>query len=113
MFSRSIRAVSGRVLATPIRPLAAQVSRQLAPAAVTIPRRLYHEKVLDRTFSPPSTPVADSSAISSTFSNTGFLQTILAREMSEHSTRQTHPSERVSSARLLYVVSKLFPRTRF
>lgn len=42
-----MRAVSARLLATPIRPLAAQVSRQLAPATVTVPRRLYHEKVLD------------------------------------------------------------------
>lgn len=48
MLSRSMRAVSGRLLATPIRPVAAQVSRQLAPATVTVPRRLYHEKVLDR-----------------------------------------------------------------
>ncbi|KAK4213857.1 iron sulfur cluster assembly protein 1 [Rhypophila decipiens] len=47
MLSRSMRAVSGRLLATPIRPLVAQVSRQLAPATASVPRRLYHEKVLD------------------------------------------------------------------
>lgn len=49
MFSRTARAVSRRALATSVRPIAAPVSRQIAPLVAQPQRRPYHEKVLDRT----------------------------------------------------------------
>lgn len=47
MFSRTVRAVSTRALASSARPIAAPVSRQIAPLAAQQQRRNYHEKVLD------------------------------------------------------------------
>lgn len=46
MFSRSLRAVSGRVLATPLRASVRAAPRQFAPTA-SVGVRHYHEKVLD------------------------------------------------------------------
>jgi iron-sulfur cluster assembly enzyme ISCU, mitochondrial len=60
MLSRTVRAVSGaRALATPLlRPsylaAAAAAPRQLAPAASTVAKRHYHEKVLDRESAVPT-----------------------------------------------------------
>lgn len=48
MFSRTVRAVSCRALAGSVRPVAAPVSRQIAPLVAQPQRRQYHEKVLDR-----------------------------------------------------------------
>ncbi len=53
MFSRTVRAVSCRALASSLRPIAAPVSRQVAPQFAQPQRRHYHEKVLDRA-SPPN-----------------------------------------------------------
>jgi len=47
MFARTVRAVSCRALATSVRPVAAPVSRQIAPLVAQPQRRQYHEKVLD------------------------------------------------------------------
>ncbi|KAH6605481.1 nitrogen fixation [Trichoderma cornu-damae] len=48
MFSRGLRVISRRAMAAPLaRPSLATPSRQLAPVASTVARRLYHEKVLD------------------------------------------------------------------
>ncbi|KAK3400700.1 NifU-like N terminal domain-containing protein [Sordaria brevicollis] len=47
MFSRSVRALSGRVLANAVRPTVIPAARQIAPAVAVAARRSYHEKVLD------------------------------------------------------------------
>ncbi|KAK0615255.1 NifU-like N terminal domain-containing protein [Bombardia bombarda] len=65
MLSRTIRAASGRVLAAPLRPMAASALRQLAPAPVSIaPRRLYHEKVLDHYSRPRNVGTLDKTDLS-------------------------------------------------
>ena len=48
MFSRSVRTLTGRVLANAVRPTVIPAARQIAPAVAVVARRSYHEKVLDR-----------------------------------------------------------------
>ncbi|KAH8887889.1 hypothetical protein GQ53DRAFT_826877 [Thozetella sp. PMI_491] len=47
MFARSLRAVSGRVLSTPLRASVRPAQRLVAPAISIGATRQYHEKVLD------------------------------------------------------------------
>ncbi|KAK3291448.1 NifU-like N terminal domain-containing protein [Chaetomium fimeti] len=61
MFSRTVRAVSRRALATSVRPIAAPVSRQIAPLVAQPPRRQYHEKVLDHYSRPRNVGTLDKS----------------------------------------------------
>ncbi|KAK4236700.1 NifU-like N terminal domain-containing protein [Achaetomium macrosporum] len=61
MFSRTVRAVSTRALATSVRPIAAPVSRQIAPRVAQPQRRHYHEKVLDHYARPRNVGTLDKS----------------------------------------------------
>ncbi|KAK4151609.1 NifU-like N terminal domain-containing protein [Chaetomidium leptoderma] len=61
MFSRTVRAVSSRALATSLRPIAAPVTRQIAPLVAQPQRRQYHEKVLDHYSRPRNVGTLDKS----------------------------------------------------
>ncbi|KAK5654718.1 hypothetical protein OQA88_7042 [Cercophora sp. LCS_1] len=61
MLSRSVRALSGRALATSLRPVAIPVARQIAPAVSLTARRSYHEKVLDHYSRPRNVGTLDKS----------------------------------------------------
>lgn len=61
MLSRTARAVSCRALTSSLRPIAAPVSRQLAPQVAQPQRRQYHEKVLDHYSRPRNVGTLDKS----------------------------------------------------
>jgi len=61
MLSRSVRALSGRVLAASLRPVAVPAARRVAPAVAFTARRSYHEKVLDHYSRPRNVGTLDKS----------------------------------------------------
>ncbi|KAJ4287503.1 iron-binding protein [Collariella sp. IMI 366227] len=61
MFSRTLRAVSTRALTSSMRPVAAPVSRHIAPLVAQPQRRQYHEKVLDHYSRPRNVGTLDKS----------------------------------------------------
>lgn len=104
MFSRSVRAVSGRVLANAVRPTVMPAARQIAPAVAVVAKRSYHEKVLDREYSHRGHTFAPYSTLNMahrktyTDANMSQYQTTRALATSVPSTRRTSRSAKASSA---------------
>ncbi len=88
MLSRTVRAVSCRALAAPLRPIAAPISRQLAPQVSQPQRRNYHEKVLDRTSA--AAAVADSTPIGIHFTNDWLINTFFPRQTTRARATSAH-----------------------